>query len=95
MEDGAPIDVAGSLPDGTTFTDVQGLEAALLRRPEIFVGTLTEKLLTYALGRGIEFYDKPTVRDILRQSAPDDYRWSSLVLGIVRSVPFQMRRSAS
>jgi hypothetical protein len=67
------------------------LREALLRRPENFVETVTEKLLTYALGRALEHSDTPTVRAIVRDAARDTYRWSSIVLGIVRSVPFQMR----
>ena len=69
------------------------LRAALLRRPELFVGTLTEKLMTYGLGRGLESYDAPSVRGIVRSAQAQDYRFSSLVLGIVRSDPFQMRMS--
>jgi len=72
---------------------VAGLEKALLARPEIFVGTLTEKLLTYALGRGVEYYDAPAIRAIVRDSRAHEYRVSSLVLGIVNSAPFQMRMS--
>jgi hypothetical protein len=68
------------------------LREALIRRPDVFVGTLTEKLLTYALGRGLDFHDMPTVREIVRQSAPT-YRFSSIVRGIVHSAPFQMRRA--
>jgi len=66
----------------------------LLRRPELFAGSLTEKLLTFALGRGIEYYDAPAVRQVLREAQPDRYRFSSIILGIVKSVPFQMRRSS-
>jgi hypothetical protein len=65
----------------------------LLSRREQFVATVTEKLLTYALGRGVEYYDAPVVRKILREAAPGNYRWSSLIAGIVKSAPFQMRRS--
>jgi hypothetical protein len=86
-----PVDAAGGLPDGSEFEGVSGLEQALLQRPELFVGTLTEKLLTFALGRGVEYYDAPSVRKIVREARQDDYRLSSLILGIVRSVPFQMR----
>jgi len=64
-----------------------------LSRPELFVGRVTEKLLTFALGRGVEFYDAPAIRTILRDIEPDGYRFSSLILGIVKSVPFQMRNS--
>ena len=65
----------------------------LLSEHEQFVQTVTEKLTTYALGRGVQYYDMPAVRQIIREAAPHDYRWSSLVQGIVRSVPFQMQRS--
>jgi hypothetical protein len=88
--DGAPIDAAAVLPDGTKFEGIVGLRALLAGHKEEFVGTLTEKLLAYALGRGIEFYDLPAVRAIVRAAAPDDYRWSSLIAGIVRSKPFTM-----
>lgn len=94
MEDGRPLDVSGGLPDGSKFSGVQGLEEALLRRPEVFAVTLTEKLLTYALGRGVEDYDAPAVRAIVREARQNDYRFSSLILGIVKSRPFQMRRSS-
>jgi hypothetical protein len=90
---GSPIDPAGRMPDGRAFTDVDGLEAALLRRPELFVGTLTEKLMTYALGRGVEYYDAPATRAILRDARASNYRLSSLVLGVVKSPQFQMRKS--
>ena len=91
LEDGQPVDASGGLPDGRRFTGVAGLERALLDRPEMFVVTLTEKLLTYALGRGVEYYDAPAVRKIVRDAKRDDHRMSSLILGIVQSVPFQMR----
>ena len=89
------IDATGELPDGTPFDGPGGLTAALLRHPDRFVTTVTEKLLTYALGRGIEYYDAPAVRAIVRDAAGDGYRLSSLVKGVVRSAPFQMRRSPS
>jgi cytochrome c553 len=91
LEAGQPIDDAGSLPDGTTFVGVAGLEQALLSRGELLVQTLTEKLLTFALGRGVDESDAPAVRQIVRQARAADYRFSSLILGIVQSVPFQMR----
>jgi hypothetical protein len=90
---GQPIDAAGSLVDGSDFTGVSGLEHALLARPELLVRTLTEKLLTFALGRGVEHYDAPAVRQIVRDARDDDYRFSRLIVGIVQSTPFQMRRS--
>ena len=66
----------------------------LLNNPEQFVTTVAEKLLTYALGRGIEYYDEPAVREIVRNAAHNDYRWSSVILGIIESTPFQMRKPA-
>ena len=85
------IDVSGELPDGTKFQGPAELREILLNRREQFIDTLTEKLLTYALGRGVEYYDRPAIRKIMRVAAPD-YRWSALTLGIVNSTPFQMRR---
>jgi hypothetical protein len=93
IEDGAPVDASGGLPDGSQFADVDGLEAALLGRPELFVGTVAEKLLTYASGRGVESYDAPAIRAIVRDARAQDFRISSIVLGVVRSQPFQMRMS--
>ena len=92
-EAGTPIDASGVFPDGTEFHGLAGLKMILLSEHEQFVQTVTEKLTTYALGRGVQYYDMPAVRQIIREAAPHDYRWSSLVQGIVRSVPFQMRRS--
>jgi len=92
-EAGTAVDASGGLPDGSTFEGVAGLRRALLGRPELFVSTLTEKLLTYALGRGVEYYDAPAVRAITHDARSHDYRFSSLVLGIVNSSPFQMRSS--
>ena len=91
----AAIDASGTLPDGTEYEGPSGLKAALLRHPDRFVTTVTEKLLTYALGRGVEYYDAAAVRSIVRNAAENDYRLSSLILGVVESVPFQMRRSPS
>ena len=88
-----PIDVSGSLPGGHEFEGVGGLRQALLARPELFVRTMTEKLLTFALGRGVDHADAPAVRQILREAARNDNRFSSLVLAVVDSTPFQMRRS--
>jgi hypothetical protein len=93
VEDGAPVDATGGLPDGSQFADVDGLEQALLRRPDLFVETFTEKLMTYALGRGIEPYDAPAVRAIVRDAERQDYRLSAVILGVVNSKPFQMRMS--
>lgn len=92
-EENVPIDASGNLPDGNKFAGASGLREALLSRPELFVFTLTEKLLTYGLGRGLESYDGPAVRKIVRDAHANDYRFSSLILGIVNSTPFQMRRS--
>ena len=89
---GLAIDASGTMPDGTAIDGVTELRRALMRRPDVFVGTLTEKLLIYALGRGLEPYDMPAVRAIVRGAARDDYRFSALVEGIAGSVPFQMRR---
>jgi hypothetical protein len=86
-----PIDASGQLMDGTKINGVVALRQALLRQPEMFVGTLTEKLMTYGLGRGVAYYDLPAIRSIVRDSAQQKYRFSSLILGIVRSTPFQMR----
>jgi cytochrome c5 len=94
-ESGTPIDPSGVFPDGTTFEGIAGLRQLLLRRPEQFVGTLTENLLTYALGRSLAYYDAPTVRAIVREAARSDYRFSSLIMGIVKSTPFQMRTKSS
>jgi hypothetical protein len=94
-EAGTPVDASGGLPDGSTFSGIGGLRKAILNRPELFVTTLTEKLMTYALGRGVEYYDAPAVRGITRAAGADDYRFSSIVLGIVKSTPFQFRRSQS
>lgn len=91
FENGDEIDVNGGLPDGSEFKGVDNLEAGLLERPELFVRSLTEKLLTFAVGRGVFANDAPAVREIIRKGRADDYRFSSLVVGIVESVPFQMR----
>jgi hypothetical protein len=92
-EANTPIDASGILPDGTRFQGPVGLREVILSQPERFVTTVTERLLTYALGRGVEYYDAPAIRRIRREAASEDYRWSSLILGIVKSTPFQMRRS--
>jgi len=90
-EAGEPIDASGELGDGTHVDGITTLRAALLRRPEVFVGTMTEKLLTYALGRGLDAHDMPAVREIVRNAAPEGYRFSQIVLGVVHSAPFQTR----
>jgi hypothetical protein len=91
VDAGNPIDASGVLVDGTKVDGPVALRNAIAKRPETFAGTMTEKMLTYALGRGVEYYDMPAVRQIVREMAANDYRFSSLVLGIVKSAPFQMR----
>jgi hypothetical protein len=90
---GNPIDSSGILPDGTQFQGPAELRAVLLSKPEQFVSTVTEKILIYALGRGLDYYDAPALRKIVRDASLNNYRWSSIVLGVVKSTPFQMRRS--
>ena len=90
-----PIDASGNLPDGTQFVGPPGLRTLLLERREEFARTVTEKLLAYAIGRGPEYYDKSTVRAITREAASDGYRWSDIIVGIVQSTPFRMRRLGS
>ncbi len=89
---GAPIDSSGVLPDGTMFDGPAGLREVLVTKQDMFVETFTEQLLTYALGRGVEEYDRPVLRQITREAASENQRWSSIILGIVNSAPFQMRR---
>jgi len=84
------IDSSGVLPDGTTFDGPVGLREVLLAKKDLFVETFTERLLTYALGRGVEQYDRPIIRKIVRDAASDDQRWSAIILGIIKSKPFQM-----
>jgi hypothetical protein len=92
---GRPIDASGVLLDGTRVEGPAALQDALVAQKEQYVRSVTGKLLTYALGRGMEYYDAPSIRAIVRDAARDDYRWSSVILGIVKSAPFQMRRSGS
>ena len=94
-EFGNPIDATATMPDGRAVAGMAGLRALLLERPERFAGTMTEKLLSYALGRGLEHADKPTVRAVVRDAAADDYRWSALIAGIVKSPAFLMRNAAA
>jgi mono/diheme cytochrome c family protein len=94
-EAGVVVDAVGVLADGTGVNGPATLRAALIGHEESFVRTLTEKLMTYALGRGIQYYDQPSVRKIVADAARDDYRWSSIILEIVQSMPFQMRRAES
>ena len=91
---GATIDVTTTLPGGETIDGPAGLRQYVLDRRAEFLRTVAEKLLSYALGRSLEYYDAPAVRQILREAARDDYRWSALVQGVVRSAPFRMRRVA-
>ena len=94
-EDGTPIDASGTLFTGATLDGVNALRQELTRRPEVFVGVLTERMLTYAVGRGLEYYDMPAVRTIVHGARATDYRFSSIVLGVAQSVPFQMKETAS
>jgi mono/diheme cytochrome c family protein len=89
---GEPIDASGQLVDGTVVQGPIDLREALLERPDQFVQTLTEKLMTYALGRGVEYYDMPAIRKIVREAAADDYRFSSILAGIATSNPFRMEK---
>jgi mono/diheme cytochrome c family protein len=92
-EGGNALDVSGVFPDGTRFDGIAGLKRELLRQPEQFVGTIAEKLLMYAIGRNVHYYDAPSVRAIMREAAARNYTFSSLVLGVVKSRPFQMRQA--
>ena len=94
QDDGLPIDASGTLFTGAKVTGVPALRREMAAHPDVFVGVLTEKMLTYALGRGIEYYDMPAVRKIVRDAKATNYRLSSIVLGIARSVPFQMKELA-
>ncbi len=90
-DEGLPIDASGVTPDGMKFEGLAGLRSVMEKRRDDFVSTVAEKLLTYALGRGVEYYDQPVIRKIVRDAAPGDYQWSSIILGITKSVPFQMK----
>jgi hypothetical protein len=92
-EPGRPVDASGITAAGEHVEGLSGLRALLLKRPEQFPRTVTEKLMAYALGRRLEYYDQPTVRKIVREAAAQDYRWSSIILGIVRSPEFLMWES--
>src|SRR4029077_16830715 len=92
--DGSSVgDASGAFPDGTKCDGPSTFRQALLNHPEPLLRTVTEKLLTYALGRGAEYYDMPAIRKVVADAAASNYRWSALILGIVKSPPFQMRRS--
>ncbi len=90
-----PIDASGQLPNGTQFYGLEGLREILLNRSNEFVGTITEKMFAYAIGRPPEYFDKPTIRQITRSAALDNYRWSSIITEIVKSAPFRTRRTES
>ena len=94
-EHGVAIDASGNFPDGSGFDGPATFRGILLQQRETFVTTVTEKLLTYALGRGVDYRDMPVVRSIVRDAADQDFPWSSVILGVVRSVPFQMKREES
>jgi hypothetical protein len=91
---GQAIDTTGVFPDGATFDGVAGLKRELMRHPEQFAGTVAERLLMYAVGRNLQYYDAPAVRTVLREAAPSRYTLTSLVLGVVKSPPFQMREGS-
>jgi hypothetical protein len=91
----SPVDASGTLPTGAQFTGLPGLRSLLAERRDRFAETVSERLLTFALGRGIEHYDRPALRRIVRDAAATGYRWSSIIEGIINSAPFQMRRSES
>ncbi len=95
LDAGDPIDPSGTLFDGTAFRGVAGLQKAILNHSDLFVATLAEKLLTFATGRGVEYYDAPALRKIVRDAKPDDNRFSSIVMGVVNSMPFRMRKAAN
>jgi hypothetical protein len=90
---GQLVDASAVLPDGTKFEGPKGLQDILLSRKDQFIEAMTERLMTYALARGVESYDMPAVRAVRAQAAKDDYRMQTIILGIVQSVPFSMRRT--
>jgi hypothetical protein len=94
-EAGTPVDPDGALPDGTPIAGVTGLRTHLLNHREQFVSNVADKLLTYAIGRGTEYFDRPALRRLTREAGGGNARWSALILGVVRSIPFQMRRAES
>jgi hypothetical protein len=94
-DEGKPIDSSGRLPSGIEFQGPAQLQQALLADPRVFANAFTQKLLTYALGRPLEYYDMPAVRKIVDDAGAEDYRFSSIVLGTVTSMPFQMRRAGT
>ena len=94
-ESNKPIDPSGTTPDGVKFEGPAGLRKVLLTKRDEFVSTVTEKLLTYSVGRPVDYFDQPSIRKIMHEAAASDYRWSSLVLAIVNSTPFQMRTAGN
>jgi hypothetical protein len=94
-DEGARIDASGTLYNGVHVDGAAGLQAMLASHPDVFTGVMTEKLLTYALGRGTGYYDMPAVRGVVQSARDQDYRFSTIVLGIVESTPFQMKIKAS
>lgn len=90
-----PVDASGALPNGDKFEGLPGLRDVMVGRREQFVGTVTERLLSFALGRSVEYYDRPTLRAIVRDAAPGGYKWSTIITSIIKSAPFQMRRAES
>src|SRR5262245_44870651 len=92
-EDGRTIDPSGTLFNGASLDGVSGLRQEIVKRPEVFIGVMTEKLMTYAAGRGLEYYDMPAVRQVVQGARSTDYRFSSIVLGIVQSPPFRMKET--
>ena len=95
VDGGEAVDPSGTMLNGAVFEGPGDFKQLLVSHQDAFLATMTEKLLTYALGRGVEPYDMPAVRQVLRDASADDSRWSALVSAIARSVPFQMRRAAS
>jgi hypothetical protein len=91
LDAGRAIDTSGVFPDGTAFNGVSGLKQVLLQQSDQFVGTVAERLLMYAIGRNLQYYDQPSVREIVREAAASHYTMPSLVLAVVKSKPFQMR----
>jgi hypothetical protein len=91
----APVDASGLLFDGSEFQTAEEFRREFMKHADRVVHTVTEKVLTYSLGRGLEYYDQPTVRAIVRASAEENYTWSSLILGVIESTPFQYRRATS
>jgi hypothetical protein len=88
------VNAEGTMADGQPAVGVTGLRAALMKHPDVFVQTLTEKLMTYGLGRGLQEYDMPVVRRVVRDAGGQDRKFSAIIMGIVKSAPFQMRRKS-